>query len=47
MIATNDCFDTLIEWYNNRRQNSLNLQYAETPNQAFIRKILPEVCGCG
>jgi len=33
----------LIDWYNNRMHGSLNMHYAETPNQAFIRKMPPEV----
>ncbi len=33
----------LVEWYNNRPHGSLNLRRAETPNEAFIRKMLPEV----
>lgn len=33
----------LIEWYNNRMHGSLNLRVCETPNQAFIRKLPPEV----
>lgn len=36
-------FDGLIVWYNNRPHGSLNLRYAETPNEAFIRK-LPSEC---
>jgi putative transposase len=32
----------LIEWYNNRMHGSLNMRFAETPNQAFIRKMPPE-----
>ena len=38
-----DCFDALIDWYNNRPHGSLNLRYAESPNEAFIRK-LPAEC---
>lgn len=33
----------LIGWYNNRMHGSLNMHYAETPNEAFIRK-LPTEC---
>jgi len=33
----------LLDWYNNRMHGSLNMHYAETPNQAFIRK-LPSEC---
>ena len=32
----------LLEWYNNRMHGSLNMRFAETPNQAFIRKMPPE-----
>jgi putative transposase len=35
--------EELIEWYNDRPHGSLNLRYAETPNQAFIRK-MPAEC---
>jgi hypothetical protein len=35
------CFDDLVVWYDDRLHGSLNLRYAETPNQAFVRK-LPE-----
>jgi putative transposase len=38
-----DSFDELISWYNGRMHGSLNMRYAETPNQAFIRKLPPEV----
>jgi putative transposase len=38
-----DCLDKMIEWYNNRPHGSLNLRRAETPNQAFIQKMRPEV----
>ena len=31
-----------IKWYNNRLHGALNLDWAETPNQAFIRKLPPE-----
>ena len=33
----------LIDWYNDRMHGSLNMHYAETPNQAFIRKMHSEV----
>ena len=35
--------DELVEWYNNRPHGSFNLRRAETPNEAFIRKMRPEV----
>ena len=38
-------FETLkeyITWYNNRLHGALNLDWAETPEQAFIRKMPPE-----
>jgi hypothetical protein len=38
-----ESLDEMIEWYNNRPHGSLNLRRAETPNQAFIRKMHPEV----
>jgi putative transposase len=31
-----------IDWYNNRLHGALNLEWAETPNEAFIRKRQPE-----
>lgn len=31
-----------IKWYNNRLHGALNLEWAETPNEAFIRKRRPE-----
>ncbi|MFH1588625.1 MAG: DDE-type integrase/transposase/recombinase [Candidatus Diapherotrites archaeon] len=31
-----------IEWYNNRPHGSLDRENAETPNEAFIRKLQPE-----
>jgi len=31
-----------IKWYNNRLHGALTLEWAETPNQAFIRKLHPE-----
>jgi len=30
------------EWYNNRVQGALDLEYFETPNGAFIRKMCGE-----
>lgn len=33
----------LLVWYNNRMHGSLNMHFAETPNEAFIRK-LPSEC---
>lgn len=33
----------LLAWYNNRPHGSLNLRFAESPNQAFIRK-MPQEC---
>jgi putative transposase len=38
-----DSMDKLVEWYNNRPHGALNLRRAETPNQAFVRKMRPEV----
>ena len=38
-----DCFEDLVGWYNDRPHGSLNLRYAETPNQAFIQRMPPEV----
>jgi putative transposase len=38
-----ESLDEMIVWYNNRPHGSLNLRRAETPNQAFIRKMHPEV----
>ena len=38
-------FNSLKEymiWYNNRLHGALNLDWAETPEQAFIRKMRPE-----
>lgn len=38
-------FDNLqeyIDWYNNRMHGALRLEWAETPNQAFLRKMPPE-----
>lgn len=31
-----------IDWYNNRLHGALKLEWAETPNQAFQRKLRPE-----
>ncbi len=36
-------FDELINWYNDRMHGSLNMRYAETSNQVFIRKMPSEV----
>jgi putative transposase len=36
----------LLDWYNNRMHGSLNMHYAETPNEAFIRKLPPECWMC-
>jgi len=33
----------LLEWYNSRPHGSLNLRFAESPNEAFIRK-MPQEC---
>lgn len=38
-----DSLDKMVTWYNNRPHGSLNLRRAETPNDAFIRKMHPEV----
>ena len=38
-------FDTdyaLAEWYNNRVQGALDLEYFETQNDAFVRKMSGE-----
>jgi putative transposase len=35
--------DDLIEWYNDRPHGALNLRRAETPNEAFIGRMHPEV----
>ena len=32
-----------IDWYNNMMHGELNREWAETPNEAFIRKLHPEV----
>ena len=34
--------EELIDWYNKRPHGSLNLRRAESPNEAFIRKMPPE-----
>lgn len=34
--------EEFMEWYNDRLHGALNLEWAETPNQAFIRKLRPE-----
>jgi transposase InsO family protein len=38
-----ESLDKMNEWYNNRPHGALNLRRAETPNEAFIRKMPPEV----
>ncbi|HEX7575645.1 MAG TPA: IS481 family transposase [Candidatus Methanoperedens sp.] len=38
-----DSLEMMVTWYNNRPHGSLNLRRAETPNEAFIRKMHPEV----
>ena len=38
-----DSMSELLDWYNNRPHGSLNLRFAESPNQAFIRK-MPQEC---
>lgn len=35
--------DELVTWYNNRPHGALNLRRAETPNEAFMRKMPQEV----
>jgi transposase InsO family protein len=36
--------DSLVDWYNNEKPyGALNLNGAETPSEAFIRKMRPEV----
>lgn len=32
-----------MTWYNNRLHGALKLEWAETPNEAFIRKMRPEI----
>ena len=34
--------EEFIEWYNNRLHGALDLENAETPNEAFLRKLQPE-----
>ncbi len=31
------------DWYNDRIHGSLMLEWGETPNEAFIRKMRPEI----
>ncbi len=31
-----------IDWYNDRLHGALSLDWGETPNEAFIRKLRPE-----
>ncbi len=31
-----------MNWYNNRLHGAIKLELAETPNEAFIRKLRPE-----
>ncbi len=31
-----------MNWYNNRLHGAIKLEWAETPNEAFIRKLRPE-----
>lgn len=38
-----ESLEKMVTWYNNRPHGSLNLRRAETPNDAFIRKMYPEV----
>jgi transposase InsO family protein len=39
-----ECLADLVEWYNEEKPHgALNLEIAETPSQAFIRKMRPEV----
>jgi putative transposase len=35
--------EEFMNWYNNRMHGSLNVSKAETPNEAFIRKMRPEI----
>jgi hypothetical protein len=37
-----ESLDKMISWYNNRPHGALNLRWAETPDEAFMRK-MPEV----
>ena len=34
--------EEFMDWYNNRMHGALNLEWAETPNQAFVRKLRSE-----
>ena len=39
--------DDFIDWYNNKRPHmSLKFNKAETPSEAFMRKMRPEVWFC-
>jgi putative transposase len=38
-----ESLDGMVMWYNDRPHGSLNLRRAETPNEAFIRRMPPEV----
>ncbi len=38
-----ESLDKMVFWYNNRPHGALNLRRAETPNEAFINKMPPEV----
>ena len=31
-----------MTWYNNRLHGALNVDWGETPDEAFVRKMLPE-----
>ena len=35
--------DEFMNWYNNRIHGALELNHLETPSEAFIRKLRPEV----
>lgn len=37
-----DSLNEFLDWYNNRLHGSLNLEWGETPREAFIRKRRPE-----
>ena len=37
-----DSLEEYINWYNNRLHGALCLKWAETPNEAFLRKARPE-----
>jgi len=43
LCGVNHPSDKMITWYNDRPHGALNLRRAETPNEAFIRKMHPEV----